>query len=309
MRMTRRFALGATLLVVAILASACGSGEGEDGGASPGTSPKGTITVGVSGAFPESQLVAEMYAQVLEKAGYTAERQLDLQTRQISDTALFNGDIDVKPEYLAYELPALDPDADTSGTPDELLPLLRPLAEQKGTEILDYTPANDTNVLVVTQETADQHSLTTISDLAPVAGELVLGGPPACPENTFCIPGFKEVYGIEFKDFRPLDEGGPATVAAVESGAVDVGLLFSTDPVITEKGFVALEDDKGSQPAGNIAPMIRQDVVNDEIRMLLNAVSAKITTENITEAIRQVSVEKRDVAEVATEFLQTAGLL
>jgi osmoprotectant transport system substrate-binding protein len=90
---------------------------------------------------------------------------------------------------------------------------------------------------------------------------------------------------------------------------VDVGVLFSTDPVITEKGFVVLEDDKGSQPAGNIAPMIRQDVVNDEIRSLLNAVSAEITTENITVAIGQVVLEQRDVAEVATEFLQTAGLL
>jgi osmoprotectant transport system substrate-binding protein len=309
MRSSRRFALGAAVLALALVAVACSSGGGGGGGGGGGTQNKGSLTVGVSGAFPENQLVAEMYAQVLEKAGYTVSRQLDLQTRQISDTALFKGDIDVKPEYLAYELPALDANADTSGSADEVAGRLAPLLEQKGVTLLDFTPANDTNVLVVTGDTASENSLSTISDLASVAGQFTLGGPPACPKNAFCIPAFKKVYGITFKSFKPLDEGGPATVAALENGAVDVGELFSTDPVIIEKGFVALEDDKNSQPAGNIAPVIRTDKLNDEIESLLNAVSAKITTENITAAIKQVAVDKKDVADVAAEFLQTNGLL
>jgi osmoprotectant transport system substrate-binding protein len=309
MRMYRNFALGAAVLAVATVAAACSSGGGENTGASPSGSPKGTITVGVSGSFAENQLVAEMYAQVLEKAGYTVNRKLDLQTRQISDPALFNGDIDLKPEYLAYELPALDPNADTSGTADQVLARLKPLAEAKHIEVLQYTPANDTNVLVVTKDTATKYSLTTISDLAPVADKLVLGGPSACPKNTFCIPALKKIYGITFKDFKALDEGGPATVAAVENGVVDVGLMFSTDPTIAAKGFVTLQDDKNSQPAGNIAPMIRDDANNSEIEDLLNSVSLRITTENITAAIKEVTVDKKDVADVATAFLQTNGLL
>jgi osmoprotectant transport system substrate-binding protein len=307
MRSHRKLVLGAALLSLAIVAGACGSGG--DGSSSSPSAKKSTITVGVSDAFPENQLVAEMYAQVLEKAGYTVKRQLDLHTRQISDQALFGGDIDLKPEYLAYELPALDPNADSSGTPDQVAARLAPLLQAKGVTLLDFTPANDTNVLVVTKETADSKSLSTISDLAPIASQLTLGAPPACPKNAFCIPGFKKVYGITFGSFKPLDEGGPQTVAAVENGVVDVGLMFSTDPTIVQKGFVVLEDDKNSQPAGNIAPIIRTSVLNDEIRNLLNAISAKITTDNITAAIEKVAVEKQDVDAVAKQFLQDNGFL
>jgi osmoprotectant transport system substrate-binding protein len=303
-------ALGATALSLAILAAACSSGGGGNKGQSPsGGGSKETLTIGVSGAFPENQLVAEMYAQVLENAGYTVKRQLDLGSRQISDQALFKGQIDLKPEYLAYELPALDPNANSSGTPDVIAQRLAPLLQKKGVSLLDFTPANDTNVLVVTKDTAGKNNLSKISDLAPVAGQLTLGGPPECPKNTFCIPAFKKVYGITFGDFKPLDEGGPATVAAVDSGAVDVGLLFSTDPVIEQKGFVALEDDKSSQPAGNIAPVIRSDKVNDEIKNLLNNLSSKITTDNITAAISEVAVQKKDVADVAADFLSKQGVL
>jgi osmoprotectant transport system substrate-binding protein len=303
MRNHRMLAFGAAVLSLAVLSAACGNGSGGGGDK--------TVTVGVSGAYAENQLVAEMYAQVLENAGYTVNRQLDLATRQVSDKALFSGDIDMKPEYLAYELPALDPKADASGTADEVAAKLRPLLEKKGVTMLDFTPANDTNVLVVTPDTASQYNLKTISDLAKVADQLVLGGPAACPENTFCIPAFKKVYGITFKDFKALDEGGPQTVSAVDSGAVDVGLLFSTDPVIQEKGFVVLEDDKSSQPAGNIAPVVRTEVLDahDDIEGLLDPLSEKITTDNITAAIKEVTVDKKDVADVAKEFLQQQGVL
>ena len=104
--------------------------------------------------------------------------------------------------------------------------------------------ANSTNVFVVTQETADSLGVTTMSNLAPVAGDLTLGAPPDCPETAFCIPGLKKTYGIEFGDFKPLDFGGPQTVAAIDSGAVDVGVLFCLDPTIDDKGYVVLTDDR-----------------------------------------------------------------
>jgi osmoprotectant transport system substrate-binding protein len=310
MRRSRKLVLGATLLAMGLVLAACGSGEDENppaGGQT--TSPRGTITVGVSGPFAENQLVAEMYAQVLEKAGYTVERQLDLGSREVSDTALFSGEIDLKPEYLAFELPKLDENADTTGTADVVYPRVQEAAEVMDLTALPPSPANSTNVFVVTPETAQEHSLTTMSSLAPVSGELTLGSPPDCKTNYACEQGLQEVYGIEFKQIRSLDFGGPQTVAAVESGAVDVGQLFSLDPTITEKGWTVLEDDKNLQPAGNFFPLIRTEVLNDEIEGLLNDVTAALTTDGMLELVGRVQVDKEDVAAVATDFLSQEGLL
>jgi osmoprotectant transport system substrate-binding protein len=314
MRRSRTFVLGAAVLALALLAGACSSG-GDDsgvqssGGGSSAPAEKGSLTVGVSGAFPENQLVAEMYAQVLENAGYTVKRQLDLGTRELSDQALYSGDIDIKPEYLGFELPALDPSADTTGSADEIAALLAPLLEAKGVKLLDFSPANSTNAFVVTPDTADSLSLSTMSDLAPVAGDLTLGAPPECPKRPFCIPGLKEAYGIEFGDFKPLDFGGPQTVAAIDSGAVDVGLLFSLDPTIEAKGWIALTDDKDLQAAGNFAAEIRDDATNPEIEGLLNAVTATLTDDGMRAIIAKVAIDKQDVGDVATQYLQDQGLL
>jgi osmoprotectant transport system substrate-binding protein len=313
MRRSRTFVLGATVLALALLAGACSSGGDDSGVQSSGGSSvpaeKGSLTVGVSGAFPENQLVAEMYAQVLENAGYTVDRQLDLGTRELSDQALYSGDIDLKPEYLGFELPSLDPEADTTGTADEIAALLAPLLEAKGVKLLDFSPANSTNAFVVTPDTADSLGLATMSDLAPVAGDLTLGAPPECPKRPFCIPGLKETYGIEFGDFKPLDFGGAQTVAAIDSGAVDVGLLFSLDPTIEDKGWIALTDDKDLQAAGNFAAEIRDDATNPEIEGLLNAVTASLTDDGMRAIIAKVAIEKQDVGDVATQYLKDQGLL
>jgi osmoprotectant transport system substrate-binding protein len=313
MRRSRTFVLGAAVLALALLAGACSSGGDDNTGATPSgsgaTTEKGTLIVGVSGAFAENQLVAEMYAQVLEKAGYTVKRQLDLGTREISDQALFSGDIDIKPEYLGFELPALDPKADTTGTAAEIAALLAPLLQAKGVKLLDYSPANSTNAFVVTPDTATQYSLSTMSDLAPVAGQLTLGAPPECPKRPFCIPGLQKAYGIVFGDFKPLDFGGAQTVAAIESGAVDVGLLFSLDPTIEDKGWIALTDDKDLQAAGNFAAEIRTDKTNPEIEGLLNGVTASLTDDGMRAAVTKVAIDKEDVAAVATQYLTDQGLI
>jgi osmoprotectant transport system substrate-binding protein len=313
MRRSRMFVLGAALLAVGFALAACGSGGDDNTQATTppaaSQSPRGTIKVGVSGAFAENQLVAEMYAQVLEKAGYTVDRQLDLGSREIGDTALFSGQIDLKPEYLAYELPKLDPSADTTGTAEEVYPRVQAAAQAKGLTALQFSPANSTNVFVVTAETAQANSLTTMSSLAPVAGNMTLGAPPDCSTNPACEKGLKDVYGITFKEIKSLDFGGPQTVAAIESGAVDVGELFSLDPTITQKGWVVLEDDKSLQPAGNFFPLIRDEVLNDEITALLNGVTSKLTTDGMLGLVGRVQVDKEDVAVVAKDFLTQSGLL
>jgi osmoprotectant transport system substrate-binding protein len=313
MRRSRRFVLGATLTVLVLLLGACGSGE-DDNGSTPnagGSSEpeRGEVTVGVSGAFAESQIIAEMYAQVLENAGYTVDTQLDLDSREISFKALERGEIDVVPEYLGSLLLFLDPEAEATGDPQANASLLEPLLAEKDITLLEPAPAQDQNAFVVTQETADAQGLTTMSDLAPVAGDMTLGGPPECPDRPFCIPGLKKVYGAEFGNFKPLDVGGPLTVEALANGEIDVGLLFSTDPSIQARNFVLLEDDQQLQTAENITPVVGNGVLNDEITELLNAVSATLTTDNVTALVGQVVNDKEDPADVALQHLQDNGLL
>lgn len=142
----------------------------------------------------------------------------------------------------------------------------------------------------------------------PVASRLVLGGPPECPERPFCIPGLKETYGVEFKEFQPLDVGGPLTVEALEGGRIDVGLLFSTSSVIGDKGWIVLEDDKQLQTAENITPVVRTDVLDDTITSLLNEISAALTTENMTELNGRVEIGGEEAADVAADFLSEQGI-
>jgi glycine betaine/choline ABC-type transport system substrate-binding protein len=142
-----------------------------------------------------------------------------------------------------------------------------------------------------------------------IASQLTFGGPPECPQRPFCIPGLERVYGIEFGEFKPLDVGGPLTVEALRNGDIDVALLFSTSSVIGDEGWVVLEDDKNLQAAESITPVVRTEVVDDTITERLNAISAALTTDNVTELNGRVEIDGEDPADVAADFLQENGLL
>jgi osmoprotectant transport system substrate-binding protein len=162
---------------------------------------------------------------------------------------------------------------------------------------------------VANAETAERFDLTTMSSLAAVAGQLTMGAPPECPQRAFCLPGLKTVYGIVFNDFQPLDVGGPLTVAALSNDDVQVALLFSTDPRVSENGFVPLVDDRHLQDAENITPVIRSDKLNDEIRGLLDTVSARLSNDTLTDLVGQVVIDGQEVPTVARGFLAANGLL
>jgi osmoprotectant transport system substrate-binding protein len=313
MRKHRMFVLGASLLALALFASACSDSGGDDTGdtssATTSAEPKGELTIGVSGAFAENQLVAEMYAQVLEADGYTVNRELNLENREIGDAALESGDIDLKPEYTGFELGFWDPKATTNGSPDEVAASLADAAAERGLVTYAISPANSTNVFVTLPATAEERSLTDLSSVAPVAGELTLGAPADCPDQPFCIPGLKDVYGIEFGEVRPLDPGGKKTVAALDAGAVDIAEFFSLDPTITDKGYVVLTDDQNLQANGNFVPLVREDVASEELGALLDGVTTTLTDENMRDMVGQVANEQRDLGEVATEYLTNAGIL
>jgi osmoprotectant transport system substrate-binding protein len=275
----------------------------------PPTRGGGTIVVGVSGAFAENQLVAEMYAQVLEDAGYTVERELDLRSRESSQNALESGRLDLKPEYLSSLLLFVDRNAEASEDPDEVVEQLEDVLRAEGIVLLTPSPAEDTNQFVANAETAERFDLTTMSSLAPVAGQLTVGAPPECIQRAFCLPGLQDVYGIVFNDFKPLDVGGPQTVAALSNDEVQVALMFSTDPRISASGFVPLVDDRHLQDAENITPVIRSETLNDEIRGLLDAVSARLTNDVLTDLLGQVVIHGQDVPTVARRFLSANGLV
>jgi osmoprotectant transport system substrate-binding protein len=298
----------ATTFVACTAVTAC-TGSVTDGTLHAPTGAKGVIVVGVSGAFAENQIVAEMYAQVLERAGYATERQLDLRSREISQNALESGQIDLKPEYLSSLLLFLDPNARASSDPADVARRDAQLLQSRGITLLTPSQAQDTNLFVANPKAAQRFNLTTMSSLAPVAGQLTFGGPPECPQRPFCLPGLKSVYGIVFGDFQPLDVGGPQTVDALKADEVQIGLLFSTDPSIGQNGFVPLVDDEHLQNAENITPLIRSEKLNGEVRALLDAVSARLSTEKVTELVGKVVIDGQDVAAVANGFLTANGLL
>jgi osmoprotectant transport system substrate-binding protein len=298
----------ATVVVVCAVVAGC---TDSDAGGQPRPSAGGddVIVVGVSGAFAENQIVAEMYAQVLEHAGYTVQRQLDLRSRETSQNALEAGAIDVKPEYLSSLLLFLDPNAEASADGPDVARKAAELLRSEGLTLLTPSAAQDTNQFVANAETAQRFDLTTMSSLAPVAGELTFGGSPECPQRPFCLPGLHEVYGVLFDDFTPLDVGGPLTVDALKRDTVQIGLLFSTDPRIGQNGFVPLVDNRHLQNAENITPVIRSEKLDDEVRGLLDAVSAQLSTEEMTELVGRVVIDGQGVAAVATAFLSANGLL
>jgi osmoprotectant transport system substrate-binding protein len=303
----RRLAPIALTLACCVGAVACTSTTPD--AARPSDAGKGTIVVGVSGAFAENQIVAEMYASVLEHAGYTVERQFDLRSREVSQSALESGQIDLKPEYLSSLLLFLDANTEHSNDPDQVVAQDAELLGSRGISVLTPSAAQDTNVFVANAGTAQRLGLTTMTSLAAVANQLALGAPPECPQRPFCLTGLRDTYGILFYDFEPLDAGGPQTVAALKSNEVQIGLLFSTDPSIEANGFVPLIDDKHLQAPENLTPVIRKDKLNDEIGGLLDAVSAKLTTENVTTLVGKVVIDGQDVATVAKDFLTANDLI
>jgi osmoprotectant transport system substrate-binding protein len=293
---TRRLAAAVLIAVSAVITGCIASPAVHPGGAR-------TIVVGVSGGFAENQIVAEMYAQVLEQAGYTVGREFELRSREVSQSALESGQIDLKPEYLSSLLLFLDPSAEASIDPADVASQVGERLRPKGITVLTPSSAQDTNVFVANQETAQEFGLTTMSSLADVADRLTVGAPPECPLRPFCLPGLRDVYGIVFEDFEPLDAGGPQTVAALKTDEVQIGLMFSTDPSIEANGFVPLLDDRHLQNAENITPVIRSDKLNDEVRRLLDAVSARLSSFTMTELVGKVVIGGEDVSTVAQEFL------
>ena len=329
MRMNRVLALGASMLV---LISACSTGGGSSNSpaattaatsaatsaASSEASPssagvKAPIKIG-SDNFYESVLMAEVYSQVLEKAGYQVDRKFKLGARQARQPALESGQVDLVPEYVGSGLGYYDK-TKTTGDGAANAAALQEILKGKGggITVLDIAPGQDSNAFVVRKDTADSLKLAKMSDLAAVQDQIKWGLPADCDTNPLCSGALKD-YGITYppKSRTALDACDAPMATALQGKAIDLAELCSTQPAIAQFGFVTLEDDKKTQPAENIAPIVRDDylakVDATSFEALLNAASTKMTTDELTKLGVQVAVDHKDVKDVATAWLTANGL-
>jgi len=308
MRNYRRLALGAMLLSLVTLTGACSSG----GGSAP------TIKIGSVG-FDEARVMAEIYGQALQAKGYTVDMTgVGLGTRDVVAPAIESGQIDLQPEYigsrLAYE--GGTPTGDSQTNEQDLQQKLN----AKNLTVLDYTPAEDTNAFVVRPDTARQFNLTKMSDTTAVQDQLKWGLATDCPTNALCgAPGgaLQGAYGITQQtiDGATLLSACDTPMAdALKNGTIDVGELCSTQPDIIVNGWIILTDDKHTQPADNIAPIVRNDLLDKlpdkaGFETTLNDVSAKIDTSTLAQLYKQVAVDHQDASQVAKTWLQQNGFI
>ncbi len=266
-----------------------------------GGGDSGTITVG-SAAFPESEIIAEIYAQALEAEGITVRKQLNIGAREVYIPALKNGEIDLIPEYTGNLLTYLDPKANATASAEVTAALVKAVPDDLG--VLSPAPAEDKDSLNVTAAFAKEHGLKTIGDLAKIDG-LRLAANPEFKQRAYGIPGLEKVYGIKGIEFTPIsDGGGPATVKALVSGKVDVADIYSTTPSIRANKLVTLEDPKSLIAAQNVVPLIRKDKVTDDVVRALDAVSAALTTDQLL-ALNEANQgdDKKAPAVLAKEWL------
>jgi osmoprotectant transport system substrate-binding protein len=301
MRLHRALALGASVLV---LLSACTTGGGS----------KPTIKIGSDG-FYEAKLMAEIYGQALEAGGYTVDRTgIGIGARKVSAPALESGQFDLKPEYIGSGLAFYDAGKQT-GDPAANQAALQTVLTGKGggITVLDFSPAADQNAFVVRKETADQFKLTKMSDLAAVQSQLKFGVATDCPTNPVCGDALSTAYGLDLSKATLLSACDTPMAQALLGKTIDVGELCSTQPDIAVNGWVVLQDDKLTQPADNIAPLVRNDflakVDKTSFEKILNDVSAAMDTATLTDLGKQVSVDNKDIAAVATSWLKSKSLV
>ena len=263
-------------------------------------------------AFTESEVVAELYAQALEAVGIPPRRASGLGSREVVEPALEQGAVDVVPEYVGTALQFIAPGGDGDLTDTSVASTrLRDAFAPRGVTVLQPAEAQNRNGVAVTAKTAARLGLTNISDLVPVAGNMVFGGPPECPERPFCLVGLRATYGLSFRQFRALDASGPQTVAALQGEEIDAGLLFTTSPALDGKTLVLLGDDRRLQPAENVVPAVRTEVLRrhgDRLRAALDAVSAKLHTDDLIALNRSVEMDGATPAQAARDWLAARGL-
>ena len=295
------------VLVLVLLAAGCQRRQSPP----PPEDPRRPTIQLASFDFPESEILGELYGQALRQHGFPVELVVQLGAREVVAPALEQGKVDMVPEYLGSALNFLN-DRDRVATADPALTHAR--LEQafapRGVSVLAFAPAQDRNGFVVTGDLARRNGLEEISDLVPMAGRLAFGGPPECPQRPLCLKGLQDLYGLRFARFEAMPSRA-VTAAALDSGEIDVGMIETTDPNLIEADLVQLADDRNLQPADNVVPVVRREVLDaygPPMVTLLNSVSAKLTTAELTKLNRQVA-EGRPAADAVAAWLRAHTII
>ena len=307
-RRTAAVGLAAIACLAVAACSSSGSSTASSSSSANPLAPKATGAVVVGSAnFPEDELLAQIYVDALQGKGVKVTPKFNIGAREVYYPEIEKGAITIIPEYNGALLTtSVDPTSTAASTEEVNAALKAKLPSSL--EILNSSSAEDKDSITVTQATAAKYHLASISDLSPVAKDFVIGGPPEFPTRADGIPGLKKIYGLTFKSFSPLDESGPITIAALQSGKVQAADLFTTSPQIVTDHFVSLADPKNLFAAQNITPLVYKSGVNSTIVSTLNAVSAALTTNALVQMNKALTVNHASYTAVASGFLSQEGL-
>ncbi len=294
-----RLAIGAVVVGAALALSGCASGDPLDPGTEPETGE--TIVVG-SQAYYSNEIVAEIYAQALENAGFDVERQFQIGQRDAYLPALESGEVDLFPEYTGNLLQFYSPDTTATASDEVYAELVDALPE--GLTVLEQSSATDQDSYNVTAAFAEENSLVTIGDLAGVSVPLTLGGAPELEERPYGPSGLLEVYGVTVG----FTATGDTTVEDLLAGTVNIANVYSADPRIQTEGLVTLADPEGLFLASNVVPLVNAEIA-DQIADVINAVSAALTAEGLVALNVQSTVDQMSSADIATAWLTENGLI
>jgi len=294
----RRLPAGALVALVLVLLTGCG-------GAPETPAPEtGTIRF-ASYDFQENQILVEVYAEAARRSGLPVSVQHGIGTREVVSPALQQGVVDVVVDYLGTATLFARPSfPDLPDTPEGMLRVLARTLGGRGVLVLDAAEAEDQNGFAVTTAFAAEHDVGSLSDLTALAPDLAFGGPPECPDRPLCLLGLEMVYGLDFATVLSMPTRA-ATVEALISGDIQVGLLETTDARLAVAPVMLLVDDLGLQPRENVVPLVRAEVADrygDRLIEALNQTSALLRTADLVQLNRQVELDGLTPAEAAKRW-------
>jgi osmoprotectant transport system substrate-binding protein len=296
-------------LVLAVLAAGCDRGPAPP----PPEDPRRPTIQLASFDFTESETLAELYGLALRQHGFPVEQVVQLGAREVVAPALEQGKVDMVPEYQGSALNFLyDRERVATADPGLTHARLEQAFAPRGVSVLAYAPAQDRNGFAVTGDLARARGLEKISDLAPMARQMVIGGPPECPQRPLCLEGLQDVYKLHFARFEAMPSRD-VTAAALETGEIDVGMIDTTHPSLLRPGLdlVQLADDRRLQPADNVVPVVRREILDaygPALVRLLNLVSAQLTTAELTKLNLQVA-DGQPAADAAAGWLRAHTII
>ncbi|AIV41427.1 glycine/betaine ABC transporter [Curtobacterium sp. MR_MD2014] len=294
----------ATALGVAAALTGCSSGDPLSSGSSASSDSK-TIVIG-SQQYYSNEIIAELYAQVLEKDGFTVERNFNIGQREVYIPQLEKGAIDVMPEYSGNLLQYFDKES-TAKSADQIDEALAK-ALPKGLRVLDEADATDQDSYTVTKQFSEENDVTSLADLKDVKEKLTVGANSEFQTRPYGPEGLKSVYGVDV-DFKAVeDSGGALTVKALKDGTVQLADIYSADPSIKANDFVSLKDPENLILPQNVIPVV-SDKVDEKAADAIDEVNEKLTTDKLIELNEKSVTDKEKASQIAKQFLQDEGLL